>query len=147
MVVTSVHSSAIALNKCALRSHLSRDSSTHVPRASTNSTTAIFEVYGAFPPAQSRKVWRVSPPQLTVNWTSCQKLVVCAMCWWARKWVHRIRALISFLCNLCCSPTFWRWMIKYPSFLAHQLPHPIDRIECTLHFFNVISFSESTSSS
>ena len=41
------------------------------------------------------------------------------MCWWARKWVHRIRALIAFLfCNLCCSPTFWSWLIMDPSFLA-----------------------------
>ena len=31
-----------------------------------------------------------------------------------------------------------------PSFLAHQLPHLIDRIEGALNFLNVISFSESS---
>ena len=41
------------------------------------------------------------------------------MCWWARKWVHRIRALIAFLfCNICWSSTFWSWLIMDPSFLA-----------------------------
>ncbi len=49
--------------KNALWSRLSRDSFTHVPRAFTNSTNAIFELYIAFPPALSRKIWRVSPRQ------------------------------------------------------------------------------------
>ena len=104
--------------KGALWSCVCRDSSTHVPRAFTNSTTAIFEVYVAFLPALSRKVWKVSPPQLT-NSTSLSRLVVCAMWRWARKWVHQIKALIAFLfCSLWCSPTFWSWLIMDPSFLA-----------------------------
>ena len=119
MVVTSVHSSAMMLKMCALWSRLSRDSSTHVQRAFTNSTTAFFEMYVAFPPALSGKVWSISPPQLTTNSTNLSKLVVCAICWWARKWVHRIRASIAFLgCHICCSPTFLSWLIMDPSFLA-----------------------------
>ena len=146
IVVISLHSSAMML-KWVPWSRLSRDSSTHVPRAFTNSTTAIFEVYVAFHPALSKKVWRVSPPQLTTNSTSLSKFVVCAMCWWARKWVHQIRGLIDFLfCNLCCSPTFWSWLIRDPSFLAlsASMSNWQDR-RCT-SLFNVISFFESPSS-
>ena len=77
----------------------------------------LFEGYVAFPPALSRKVWRVSPPQLTTNSTSLSKLVVCAMCWWARKWVHWIRALIHFLFRNVHF-NFWMWF----HFLSHLVP-------------------------
>ena len=87
----------------------------------TKSTSAIFEVYVAFPPALSWMVWRVSPPQHTTNSTSLSKLVW-EMCWWARKWVQWIRALIAIqFCNHCCSPTFWNWLIMDLSFFSSSI--------------------------
>ena len=142
MVVTSVHSSAMMLKRVPY------EVAWVMFQEHSQALLQSFLGVCCISSSSVKEGLKSLSPQLTTNSTSLSKLVVCAMCWWARKWVHRSIDLIAFLfCNLCCSPTLWSWLIMDPSFLALSASTSICQDRRCTSLFDVFSFSESPSSS
>ena len=115
MVATSVHSSAMMLKQEAWWRRFSRNSSTHISRASMNSTTVICEVYTALPPVLSRKLFNSAPPHNTTSSTSFSNWW-CGECAVEQESVHNKKRFDSSpIHQSLWSATFWSCWITDPA--------------------------------